>query len=447
MNKKLFSISVAVVFAVVAFASMSAMASAAEFGNCNTALAGNHPPCAANKTFTAFPNVTPIAGTTKKAAATGNFELQNEANPANGITCTKLSGQGFFINGVASNGFTEQNLVFEGCTGVGALAFCQTVVSGTAQKINGTGKIAGLITAEAINGTEQEITPHGFLVTCTSGSPGGTVDLGTVTGAIKGQTVPAKPYELNFNKAKGEVFAGEASTQTGTSESAEAYKPTGKIYAKGGGGGAATHVLTLEKLGKKGGPEAPVGDEVAVSLEKGTEATFTKTENNEAGTLGGGAGVLSCGQSEMRGTIKANPEVGKGSSLIEFTTFTFANCKSTIGKAWTKTALEELPAFGETHEVADVGFTQGKNRLEFGVELGVEKAAGGEEICAFRARSVTATYANLDSEIKIKASLGGFGNVKECAPAKVSVPTWEAVYEPLQDESGARKGKRIVINE
>lgn len=241
-----------------------------------------------------------------------------------------------------------------------------------------------------------------------------------------------------------------------STESTTATVKGASVELRGAGAGAGINVLTLQKLGKKGGANAPVGDAVAVSLEKNTEVKFTKTENKEPGTLGGGAGVVSCSQSEVKGEIKSNPEVGKGSALIEIKSWTFANCKSTIGKAWKKTSLEEFPAFAQTFEVVvggvtKIGFelTQGANHLQFGVELGIETATGGEEICAFRTARVESTYANLDSEVKINEALGEFGNVKECNPnpPTLSKPTWEAVYEPLHDKTGVNKGKPILINE
>jgi len=232
MRKKFFSMSVAAVLAVVAFAAIPSMASAHEFGNCLKPLAtAVPPPCIAKKVFTPFPEGTPVAITNKKAPLTGEFELKNETTPANAIDCTKLSGQGTAIN-IAGTGHNELNLVFEGCKGVGALAFCQSVVSGVAQKINGTGKIIGEVTTEAISATEVEVTvKSGFNISCTGGVPGATVDLGTTTGKIVGKAVAApKNYETVFTEATGLKFIGKNSTQTGTSETVEAFPPHGKLY-------------------------------------------------------------------------------------------------------------------------------------------------------------------------------------------------------------------------
>jgi len=239
MNKKFFSIGVVAMLALVAVFAMTGSASAASFGNCLKAKAGGEgagSTCGTSHVFEAYKAGEPLSVTTKKAAATGNFILQNEATPANGIECTLLNGQGITIN-TAGNGLSVQALVFEKCKGLGALAFCQAPVKAVAQKLNGTEKIIGKTTSEAIAANETEVTPEGFNIACTGGAEKAgpqetTVDLGEVTGKIKGQTVAAKPYELNFNKAKGEVFAGEASTQTGTSETTESYKPTGKVYQK-----------------------------------------------------------------------------------------------------------------------------------------------------------------------------------------------------------------------
>src|SRR5450759_711418 len=165
MRKKFFSISVAAVLAVVAFAAIPSMASAHEYGNCLKAEPlAKPPPCIAKKIFTPF--VGPVAITNKKAPLTGNFELKNETTPANAIVCTKLSGQGTAIN-LGGIGHNELNLVFEGCTGVGALAFCQSTVSGVVQKINGTGKIIGEVASEQISATETEVTvKSGFNISC-----------------------------------------------------------------------------------------------------------------------------------------------------------------------------------------------------------------------------------------------------------------------------------------
>jgi hypothetical protein len=240
MQKKLFSIGVVAMFAAVAVFALAGTASAANFGNCAKAKAGGEgagSTCGTAHVFEAYAAGEPLSLTTKKASATGNFELQNETTPANGIVCTALSGQGIMEN-TGGNAVSGTTLVFEKCKGLGALAFCQAPVAGTAQKLNGTEKIEGAVSSEAISSTETEVTPTGFNIACTGGAekagPLGetTVDLGEVTGKIVGHTVAAKQNELEFNKAKGEKFAGENSTQTGTSEQAEAYKPTEKIYQK-----------------------------------------------------------------------------------------------------------------------------------------------------------------------------------------------------------------------
>jgi hypothetical protein len=231
MSKKFFSMSVAIL-AVAAFAVVPAIASAHEYGNCNkTGATGVHPPCTASgKVFTPL-----TGGATGTAIITkgdpGDFFLKNETTPANKIKCEKESGQGVEINS-GGTGTGAEVATFEKCKGEGALAFCETPVSGTAQKINGTEKIIGAVEffASGPGETTVNIVPGSFEVACTGGVPESTVNLGTVTGSITGKAVALKPYELFFNEAGGLKFAGEGSDQTGTQENEEAFKPGGKIY-------------------------------------------------------------------------------------------------------------------------------------------------------------------------------------------------------------------------
>jgi len=231
MSKKFFSISVAIL-ALAAFAVVPAMASAHEFGNCNkTGTAGIHPPCTTSgKVFTPLTGgATGTAIVTK--GDTGGFKLKNDTTPTNGIECAKEGGQGVTIN-TGGTGTGAEVATFEKCKGVGALAFCQTVVSGSAQKINGTEKIIGAVEyfASGANETTVKVVTGSFEVACTGGTPESTVNLGTVTGEITGKAVSGKPYELAFTEAHGLTFAGEGSNQTGTQENVEAFKPLGKIY-------------------------------------------------------------------------------------------------------------------------------------------------------------------------------------------------------------------------
>ncbi len=226
MSKKFLFTSLTAVLAVVAFAVVPAMASAAtrEYGTCaSKVLPETKPPCAAKYKFTAFKEGEAIPVLNKNVALTGKFILQNEAEPANGIECEKLSGQGILIN-LGGVGHSESTLIFEKCKGTGALAFCN------AGKINGSEKIEGIVSDEVNAAGEDEVTVQGgFNIACEI-SPGSFLDLGGVTGGVTGQEVPGKGYETNFNKAKGEIFAGEPSTQTGTSESPEAFAPKLKTY-------------------------------------------------------------------------------------------------------------------------------------------------------------------------------------------------------------------------
>jgi hypothetical protein len=225
MTRKFIVMSVAPLLAVAAVVVMPAMASAAtrEYGTCAKGAPATVPPCAAKDKFTPFKELRAIPVLNKNVALTGKFTLQIEKEPANGIECEKLSGQGILIN-LGGVGHSESTLVFEKCKGTGALAFCN------AGKINGTEKLIGLVSDEVNAAGEDEVTVQGgFTMTCEVG-PGASVDLGAMTGGFTGQEVPGKGYETNFNKAKGEVFAGELGTLTGTMESAEAFAPKARTY-------------------------------------------------------------------------------------------------------------------------------------------------------------------------------------------------------------------------
>jgi hypothetical protein len=227
MHKKFLFTSLTAVLAVAAFAVMPAMASAAtrEYGTCAKVGVETKPPCLAKYKFEAFAEGTAIPVLNKNVAGTGKFILQNEATPANGIECEKLSGQGILIN-LGGIGHSESTLIFEKCKGTGALAFCNT------GKINGSEKIEGIVSDEVNAAGEDEVTVQGgFNIACEV-APNSFLDLGGVTGGVTGQEDPVagKGYATVFTKAKGEVFAGEASTQTGTSESPEAFAPKLKTY-------------------------------------------------------------------------------------------------------------------------------------------------------------------------------------------------------------------------
>jgi len=225
MSKKFFFISVAAVLAAVALAGIPTMASANKIGTCVSKVAPEtKPPCAAKVKFTPYAEGTPVAVLEKKAGGTtALFELQNEATPANGFTCSALSGQGNLINlggvGQAVPG-QPQALVFEKCKGTGALASCT--------KPNGTEKLIGEVTNEINSKGETEVTvKSGFVIYCS-----GIGDLGGVTGKVVGQEVSGKGYETAYTKAKGLTFAAEPSTQSGISEVVEAFAPKDKVYAE-----------------------------------------------------------------------------------------------------------------------------------------------------------------------------------------------------------------------
>ncbi len=250
MHKKLFSIGLVAMFAMVAVFAMSGTASAGfQFGNCLKAKALGEGPgstCGTSHVFTPFATTTENlkhevvpsyqAVLTKKPGLTEDSVLETPAF-GSGLKCKGLSGQGVDTN-VAGNGISEQVLTFEKCIGTGpVLEPCQKEVELKKQKLNGTEKIIGSVKSEAINGTEDEIEPTGFNVACSKGgaktSGEETEEFGEVTGKIKCQTVaPIKNYQLRCNHATGLLFAGVPSNQTGYSEVTEAFTPLGKVYQK-----------------------------------------------------------------------------------------------------------------------------------------------------------------------------------------------------------------------
>ena len=237
-KKKIFSIGIVAMFAVVAAFAMAGTASAAEFGNCLTAKTGGEgtgSTCGTAHVFKAFTGYYAVL-TKKSGLSTVPLELETPA-AGSGIRCTAVSGQGVNVN-PGGNGVSEQVLAFEKCKGYGpVLEPCQKIVELKAQKINGTEKVIGSIKAEAISSTEQEITPTGFTIACSEGGTktGGEVtkEYGGVTGKIVCKTVaPTKNYELFCNKAGGLTFAGMPSTQNGYTATTEAFYPAGKVYQK-----------------------------------------------------------------------------------------------------------------------------------------------------------------------------------------------------------------------
>jgi hypothetical protein len=240
IKKKMFSVGITAMFAVVALFAMAGTASATGFGNClesgkEAAL------CGSTHQFQEFAPGTYHAVITKKPGSTPPSELETPAFGSK-LVCTGLSGQGVDIN-TGVHGISEQALVFEKCSGVGpALEKCQDEIALKKQKLNGTEKLIGSVKAEAINSTEQEISPTGFNTACTEGTGSKTgvgagettKEFGTVTGTITCKTVPTlgKQYELHCEKATGLIFGGAASNQTGFSEAVEAFYPSGKIYQK-----------------------------------------------------------------------------------------------------------------------------------------------------------------------------------------------------------------------
>jgi hypothetical protein len=93
-------------------------------------------------------------------------------------------------------------------------------------------------------------------------------------------------------------------------------------------------------------------------------------------------------------------------------------------------------------------FRIGGNGNETVLEVSVETGAGEVITCSFGAFPLVAKYSNSNGEVEIseRINTGGFRNVMNCNCGNGGAPNWKAKYRPLQDETGANKGKQIFIN-
>jgi hypothetical protein len=208
ISMKKLMLSVVPLLAVIAFAAMPAMASAAtkEYGTCATGTPETKPPCKTGEKFTAFKGKTEFTAVTGKKVS-AKFVLEAEGSVA-GIECTSYTSAGKEWN-ESGVGQSEETLTFDECKGTGALAGCE--VNPTTAKH----EITGVVTNVVLSETEIEIkVVSGFNVKC------GTTEEGNVTGSAKGTQAlssnvtkfPAKATEFNLK------FAGLDSSITGEAE-------------------------------------------------------------------------------------------------------------------------------------------------------------------------------------------------------------------------------------
>jgi hypothetical protein len=199
-------------------------------------------------------------------------------------------------------------------------------------------------------------------------------------------------------------------------------------------------VLTVEKAG---GEEAVVGDTVAAKLQKEIKVEFLTS-----------AGEITCGKSEIKGTVKTNPEKTTGNATINIETWIVGECATNIAgvalKGATPVAIEDLPLVAETEgeSTLKIPIIAGGGLGEVEVAFTLENAAKEEQVCVYRS-GLKATFRNgNEGEIEIDQTLSGFFDKKNCGrcPLPLPTPTWKAKYRPLKDETGARAGKQIFIN-
>lgn len=207
MSKKLYA-ALLPVLVVGAFTAMPAIASAntTAYGTC-VAEKGHakEGPCKVEEKFVAF--------TEKREAVisknhSASFVLENEEKTAD-ITCTVLEDVGKFWN-VGGVGHSHLIVVFEGCTGTGALKECSIN-----PKENHV--IEGVVTDLVLAGglTVEIKIESGFNVKCLKG--GVEEELGNVTGSAVGSQAEGSAV-LKFKEAKGLKFLGKPSTITGEDE-------------------------------------------------------------------------------------------------------------------------------------------------------------------------------------------------------------------------------------
>lgn len=214
MSKKLL-LSLAPLFAVVAFAVTPAIAQAQlTYGACAPS-ATPSPNCPAGEEFIAFKTGTAVKVTSKKVPGSGNYKLVAEAGT---IECTSLVDKGTVTNkliGGVLTGTSVLTLEFDGCTFMGCPV--QTAGSGAGNIV-----IVG-VKDQVITATTVTVTlPTGGVVIVFSGPPPtGCPAAGTTLGTISGSTTgtqAAKTNILTFAAATGLLFNGKPATITGEDE-------------------------------------------------------------------------------------------------------------------------------------------------------------------------------------------------------------------------------------
>jgi len=205
--------------AVAAFAVMPAMASAANehYGTCVSGAAEEHPPCPeGEKTFTAFPELTPVFVKTEKAFGTGNFVLTNVKTTAK-IECEGLIDQGELEN-IEAKGFSYERLVFHHCFTLFETKKCRVSTAGA-----GSGVIVGIVSDEVLAGglTVKVNIVRGFNLVFSGPPPAGCPAAGTAVGKVAGTTTGAQARGSNvlkFAATTGLTINGEEATITGSDE-------------------------------------------------------------------------------------------------------------------------------------------------------------------------------------------------------------------------------------
>jgi hypothetical protein len=204
MSKKIYA-ALLPVLAVVAFAIVPSMASAAtSWGTCQEA-ATTSTNCPAGEKFNEFPEFEHIGIDTRMVGE--KFVLENVAKTAD-IECFSLENIGYDFN-IGKVGHSREILVFDSCKGSGLFKEC-SINSKTNHEIEGD------VTNEVVAATEVKITlTTGFNVKCLKG--GVEENLGEVTGSVTGKQTE-KTNVLKFAKVAGLKFAGEEATINGEVE-------------------------------------------------------------------------------------------------------------------------------------------------------------------------------------------------------------------------------------
>jgi hypothetical protein len=201
--------------AVVAFAVMPAMASAAtkEYGTC-VAKSGEKAkaPCEVNFVFTPFKGKTEAQAVISNIVKGTTFELVVTKSGAS-VTCTTFSDKGKFWN-EGGVGHSTDSLIFDDCT--------TDAILSTKKEPCDVKNIELNITDEVVSETEVKITvvnEAGKAVVETSGEPAGCTK--TALGKVEGSTTGTDAKGTNklvFKDATGLTLSGEPSTISGSNE-------------------------------------------------------------------------------------------------------------------------------------------------------------------------------------------------------------------------------------